>query len=59
MHFITQTDPLPFPRKLFIELMEMVTRSIEFSFNDIIYQQNDEIAMGSPLGPCQHFCQLL
>jgi len=29
----------------------MATRSVEFSFNDVIYQQTDEIAMGSPLGP--------
>jgi len=28
----------------------MATRSVEFSFNDVIYQQTDGIAMGSPLG---------
>jgi len=31
--------------------MQMATRSVEFSFNDIIYQQTDRIAKGSPLGP--------
>jgi len=31
--------------------MEMATRSVEFSFNDVIHQQTDGIAMGSSLGP--------
>jgi len=31
--------------------MEMATHSVEFSFNDIIYQQSDRIAIGSPLSP--------
>jgi len=51
MPFITKRTPLPFPRKVFIELMKITTRSIEFSFNDVIYQQTDGIAMGSPFGP--------
>jgi len=50
--FYNTNEPLlPFPRKIFIELMEMATRSVEFSFNDVIYQQTAGIAMGSPLGP--------
>jgi len=31
--------------------MEMAKLFIEFSFNDVVYQQTDGIAMGSPLGP--------
>ena len=42
---------LSFPRKVFIELMEMAISSVEFSFNDILYRQIDGVAMGSPLGP--------
>ena len=41
----------PFPEEVFIELMETATRSVEFSFNNEMYQQNDGVAMGSPLGP--------
>ena len=48
---------LPFPRKVFIELMEMAISSVEFSFNDIMYRQIDGVAMGLPLG--QHFCWIL
>ena len=42
----------PFPEEVFIELMETATRSVEFSFNNEMYQQKDGVAMGSPLGPC-------
>ena len=31
--------------------METATRSVEFSFNNEMYQQNDGVPMGSPLGP--------
>ena len=31
--------------------METATRSVEFSFNNEMYQQRDGVAMGSPLGP--------
>ena len=31
--------------------MYWATRSVEFSFNDIMYKQVDGVAMGSPLGP--------
>ena len=41
----------PFPRQIFVELMEMATSSVEFSFNDIMHRQIDGVAMGSPLGP--------
>ena len=43
--------PAPFPRQIFVELMEMATSSVEFSFNDIMHRQIDGVAMGSPLGP--------
>ena len=41
----------PIPQAVFIELMESATSSVEFSFNDTMYKQTDEVAMGSPLGP--------
>ena len=39
------------PKHVFIELMKTATTSVEFSFNNIMYRQIDEVAMGSPLGP--------
>jgi len=44
-------SPLPFSRKIFIELMEI--RSVEFSFNNVIYRQTDGIFMGTPFGPAE------
>ena len=38
-----------FPKRIFIELMELATKSLAFSFNDTMYRQDDEISMGSPL----------
>ena len=39
------------PQAVFIELIESATSSVEFSFNDKMYKQTNEIAMGSsPLG---------
>ena len=35
----------------FRKLLRMVTTGVEFSFNDIMFQQVDGVAMGSPLGP--------
>ena len=35
----------------FKELMMLATSSVEFSFNEHMYQQNDGVSMGSPLGP--------
>jgi len=51
MLFLYKRAFLTFPRKIFIKLMEMATRSVEFSFNDVIYQKTDGNAMGSPFGP--------
>ena len=31
--------------------MQTATKSVEFSFNNVIYRQIDGVAMGSPLGP--------
>ena len=41
----------PFPREIFVELMQTATSSVEFSFNDTMHRQIDGVAMGSPLGP--------
>ena len=45
------TSVLPFPEEVFIELMEIATKSVSFSFNEIIYRQIEGVSMGSPLGP--------
>ena len=42
---------LPFPGEFLIELMAIATKSVSFSFNEIIYHQIDCVSMGSPLGP--------
>ena len=31
--------------------MNVATKSVEFSFNNVMYKQTDGVAMGSPLGP--------
>ena len=40
-----------FPRNIFVELMQLATSSVEFSFNNNMHRQIDGVAMGSPLGP--------
>ena len=40
-----------FPESVFVELMELATKSVSFSFNDTMYRQVDGILMGFPLGP--------
>ena len=49
--YSSEHPPSPFPRQIFIQLMEMATSSVEFSFNDIMHRQIDVVTMGSPLGP--------
>ena len=49
--YSSEHPPASFPRQIFVELMEMATSSVEFSFNDIMHCQIDGVAMGSPLGP--------
>ena len=44
-------SPPQFSKEIFIELMNVATTSAEFSFNNVMYQQIDGVAMGSPLGP--------
>ena len=33
------------------ELLLLCTKNVDFTFNNVIYQQCDGVAMGSPLGP--------
>ena len=44
-----------FPRNILmqlnVELMQLATSSVEFSFNNNIHRQIDGVAAGSPLGP--------
>ena len=40
-----------FPCNIFIELMQLATSSVEYSFNSIMHRQIDGVAMGSPLRP--------
>ena len=39
------------PKDVFVELMKSATFSVEFSFNNTMYEQTDGVAMGSQLGP--------
>ena len=39
------------PKNVFVELMKNAPSLVEFSFNNTMYKQTDEIAMGLPLGP--------
>ena len=43
--------PPPFPRAVFVELMQTATSFVEYIFNNIMHRQIDGVAMGSPLGP--------
>ena len=33
------------------ELLTLYTKNVHFKFDKQVYQQNDGVAMGSPLGP--------
>ena len=44
--YSSEHPPAPFPRQIFVELMEMATSSVELSFNDIMHRQIDGVAMG-------------
>ena len=46
-----ELTPPPFPRAIFVELMQMAISSVEFSFNNIMHGQIDGVAVSSPLGP--------
>ena len=49
--YSSEHPPAPFPRQIVVELMEMATSFVEFSFNDIKHRQIDGVAMGSTLVP--------
>ena len=40
-----------FPERVFVELLELATKSVSFNFNDTVYRQVDVISMGPPLWP--------
>ena len=40
------------PRDVFVELMKSATSSVEFSFNNTMYKQTDEVAMAAFLKWC-------
>jgi len=43
--------PPDFLKNSFMELMNAATSSVEFSFNNTMYKQINDIVIGSPLGP--------
>ena len=49
--YIGQLPLHQFLKEIFIELMNKATKSVEFSFNDVMYKQTDGVALGSPLDP--------
>ena len=49
--YSSEHSPAPFSRQIFVEVMEMATSSVDFSFNDIMHRHIDRVAMGSSLGP--------
>ena len=42
----SELTPPPFPRAVFVELMQTATSSVEFSFSNIMHRQIDGLAMG-------------
>ena len=44
-------SPVTIEETYFRRLMNMVTSGVEFSFENVMYRQIDDVAMGSPLGP--------
>ena len=49
--FLYRSPLTSFSEIIFVELIELATKSVAFSFNDTMYRQVDGISMGSPLGP--------
>ena len=49
-YIIDHQSVLPFPEDVFVEMIEIATNSVSFSFNDVMHQMHG-ISMGSPLGP--------
>ena len=48
--YCSSLTSVPFPESVFMELIELATKSVSFSFNDTMYCQVDGILMDSPLG---------
>ena len=46
----------------FRNLLSLATQESHFTFNDVLYKQKDDLAMGSPLGPTMtvflSFCEV-
>ena len=40
-----------FPRDVFIQIMQRVTKFVKSSFSNLMYRQIDGVAIGSPLDP--------
>ena len=51
LYQIPLTSVPSFPEGFSVELMELASKSVSFSFNDTMYGQVDWISTGSPLGP--------
>ena len=49
--YATDTAVYGLEQEIMKELLVFATTNVEFSFNDVVYQQTDGVAMGSPLGP--------
>ena len=47
----SQLLPPRFRKEIFIKLMNVMTKSVEFSFDNVMYKQTDGVAMGSLLSP--------
>ena len=43
--------PPSMDKGVFIELIKIATTSVEFSFNNKMYKQTDDVAMSSSFGP--------
>lgn len=44
-------QPLSFPENVFVQMMEMFSKSVSFSFNNIMHRKNDGLSMSNPLRP--------
>ena len=47
--YCSHLDPLPIPVNVFLRLMHIAIKCVQFSFNNTMYQQVDGIGMDSPL----------
>lgn len=49
MLYCNTLTSLVFQENIFLEFLELATKSVRFNFNNVMYQQVDGVAMGSPL----------